>query len=132
MPTKQKPRRPARKRTLRARFSTPGAEPRLRIICETVGPGKAQLLELLEETHSISESARRMNMSYPRAWALVATLNRTFSEPLVESAPGGRQGGGSRLSATGAMVLRLYQRIHARSVSATRSDLRTLHRLLKH
>jgi molybdate transport system regulatory protein len=132
MPPKPKKSHPARKRTLRGRFSAPSAEPRLRIICETVGPGKAQLLELLSETCSISESARRMSMSYPRAWALVETLNRTFSRPLVESATGGSRGGGSRLTVTGKLVLQLYHRIHAHSLSATRSDLLKLHRLLKH
>ena len=35
------------------------------------GPGKAVLLKLVEETGSISEAAKRMEMSYMRAWSLI-------------------------------------------------------------
>ncbi len=36
-----------------------------------MGPGKAELLEAIEKTGSISAAAREMNMSYRRAWQLV-------------------------------------------------------------
>ena len=61
-------------RSLKKRFGTPDAEPRMRIICETIGPGKAALLGLIAETHSISEAARRMKMSYKRAWQLIEAM----------------------------------------------------------
>ena len=60
-----------------------------------VGPGKVALLKAIRETGSISAAARRMNMSYRRAWLLVDTMNRCFRKPLVDSSPGGKGGGGS-------------------------------------
>ncbi len=36
-----------------------------------VGPGKAELLEHIRETGSISAAGRAMGMSYKRAWMLV-------------------------------------------------------------
>ena len=36
-----------------------------------MGPGKADLLTHVAETGSLSESARRMKMSYMKAWLLV-------------------------------------------------------------
>ena len=120
-----------KRRTLRSRFATPTEKPRLRIIACTIGPGKAQVLELIEETGSISEAARQMGMSYLRAWQLVEALNASFREPLVASGTGGARGGGSRLTPTGRRVLKLYRSMQQQSQAAIHADLLALHRLLK-
>lgn len=78
-----------------------------------LGPGKAELLILIEETGSISAAARRMGMSYRRAWLLVETMNRCFASPLVETAQGGKGGGGAGVSELGRRVLVLYQQMEA-------------------
>lgn len=79
-----------------------------------LGPGKAELLMLIEETGSISAAARRMGMSYRRAWLLVETMNRCFASPLVETAQGGKGGGGAGVSELGRRVLVLYHQMEAR------------------
>ena len=40
-----------------------------------MGPGKAELVERIGRTGSISAAAREMGMSYRRAWQLVESLN---------------------------------------------------------
>ena len=117
--------------SLKKRFGTPDAEPRLRIICDTIGPGKAALLRLIAETHSISEAARQMKMSYKRAWQLIEAMNGCFREPLVESMTGGSKGGGSQLSPVGKQVLALYNAIYAKSLKTGARELRRLHGFLK-
>ncbi|MES1203208.1 MAG: LysR family transcriptional regulator [Pseudomonadota bacterium] len=79
-----------------------------------LGPGKADLLDLIESTGSISAAARKLNMSYSRAWALVDAMNRAFKAPLVEAAPGGKAGGGARVTETGRIVVRRYRVLQAR------------------
>jgi molybdate transport system regulatory protein len=74
-----------------------------------MGPGKAALLEAIAESGSISGSARKLGMSYRRAWLLVDTMNRCFREPLVASATGGSGGGGARLTDFGRRVLAAYR-----------------------
>jgi molybdate transport system regulatory protein len=74
-----------------------------------VGPGKIQLLELIEETGSISAAGRAMAMSYRRAWLLVESLNTGFREPVVDAQPGGRHGGGARLTPFGRDLVRRYR-----------------------
>eukprot|EP00998_Keelungia_sp_KM082_P002714 NODE_13333_length_435_cov_0.805195_g13310_i0.p2 GENE.NODE_13333_length_435_cov_0.805195_g13310_i0~~NODE_13333_length_435_cov_0.805195_g13310_i0.p2 ORF type:complete len:137 (+),score=22.58 NODE_13333_length_435_cov_0.805195_g13310_i0:22-432(+) len=74
-----------------------------------LGPGKADLLELIGETGSIAAAGRRMKMSYKRAWSLVETLNAMFAGPLVESSRGGEQGGGATLTPLGHDVLTRYR-----------------------
>lgn len=73
-----------------------------------MGPGKADLLAAIEETGSISAAARRMRMSYRRAWLLVHTMNECFASPLVEAEKGGASRGGARLTTAGRKVLELY------------------------
>ena len=56
---------------------------RLRIVGRekiALGPGKAELLALLEETGSLGRAARRMGMSCMKARSLTTTM-----EPLVEN-----------------------------------------------
>lgn len=86
--------------------------PRLRLKAgDTIalGPGKAQLLELIQQHRSISAAARALKMSYRRAWLLVDTMNTCFQNPLVLTATGGSQGGGAELSEEGQKVLMLYR-----------------------
>src|ERR1700755_2387712 len=79
-----------------------------------LGPGKAELLAHIAETGSISEAARRMEMSYNRAWLLVRTMNRCFKEPLVHSTRGGDRHGGAELTKFGEQVLKLYRQLESK------------------
>lgn len=92
-----------------------------------LGPGKADLLEGILETGSISAAGRRMRMSYKRAWQLVDELNGLFDAPLVAASPGGSGGGGASLTKRGRDVLARYRRMHAACVAAIAVDLRFLH-----
>lgn len=96
-----------------------------------MGPGKAELLDHISETGSISESARRMEMSYNRAWLLVRTMNRCFKQPLVIAMRGGDKHGGAQLTKTGRQVLTLYQQLESKVAAATRWPLKNLLSCLK-
>ena len=91
-----------------------------------LGPGKADLLEGILDTGSISAAGRRMRMSYKRAWQLVEELNALFDAPLVAASTGGRGGGGATLTKRGRDVLARYRRMHAAAVAAMAADLRFL------
>lgn len=109
------------------------ASPRLRVLfghAIAIGPGKAELLERIAETGSISAAARRMGMSYRRAWLLVETMNACFRAPLVETAKGGAGGGGATLTALGLEVLQRYRRMEQAAAAAAAEELRALTELL--
>jgi molybdate transport system regulatory protein len=91
-----------------------------------LGPGKADLLEGIRDTGSISAAGRRMRMSYKRAWQLVDELNRLFDAPLVAASKGGPGGGGAALTTIGEDVLSRYRRMHAACCQAIVKDLRAL------
>lgn len=75
------------------------------------GPGKADLLDAIATTGSISAAGKYLGMSYRRTWLLVDAMNRCFHQPLVETATGGAQGGGTRLTDYGVEVLKRYRQL---------------------
>ena len=75
----------------------------------TLGRGKADLLQGIDEEGSISAAGRRMGMSYRRAWSLVEEMNGHFVASLVDSSRGGAKGGGAQLTERGRQVLADYR-----------------------
>ena len=109
-------------------------KPRLRVVRGNeivLGPGKAELLELLVQTGSLNEAARRLEMSYMRAWTLVKTMNRCFRRPLTVAERGGRKGGGMLVTATGRRVLALYQEMDSAAQASTKAAWKDLQKLVR-
>ena len=112
----------------------PLLRPRFRVVCGNniaLGPGKMELLALLLETESLNEAAKRLDMSYMRAWKLVKTMNACFREPVAVSARGGKTGGGMKVTPTGRRALALYQEMEAISLRSTTAQWRRLQKLLR-
>ncbi len=85
---------------------------KIQLICGdeiAMGPGKADLLEAIGRSGSISAAARDLGMSYRRAWQLVDVMNRCFRKKLVDTQPGGGKAAGARLTAEGEAVLSAYR-----------------------
>jgi molybdate transport system regulatory protein len=93
---------------------------------EGFGPGKARLLELIEELGSIRSAAAAMNMSYRHAWLLLQSVEDTFGAPVISTATGGARGGGAKLTDLGRTVLARYRAIEAQAVRATTGELSEL------
>lgn len=100
----------------------------LRLYFDTamLGPGKAELMEHIQATGSISAAGRAMGMSYKRAWMLVEELNAAFATPLIQSARGGAGGGGASLTDEGAQVLALFRQIEAKAQNAVAAEIAAL------
>ncbi len=110
-------------------MSDPGPRITLRAVLSSgtaIGPGKADLLQGIDETGSIAAAGRRMGMSYKRAWYLIDTMNQYFSEPLVASTKGGKSGGGAVLTETGKTVLAAYREAEREASSAAEAALAKL------
>ena len=83
-----------------------------------IGPGKIELLREIREHQSISAAARKMNMSYRRAWLLVDDLNAAFRRPVVMKWIGGKSRGGATLTPTGEKLVESYDAVVARAATA--------------
>jgi molybdate transport system regulatory protein len=89
-----------------------------------MGPGKAELIERIAQTGSISAAARAMGMSYRRAWQLVEALNRAYREPVINTAVGGKRGGGARVTAFGKRLAARFRAMERKASAAIAADLR--------
>jgi molybdate transport system regulatory protein len=114
------------------RAKTQTLRPQLRISFKksiAMGPGKADLLDAIAQSGSISAAARALGMSYRRAWLLVETMNECFKAPLVETATGGQHGGGAQVTDLGREVVRRYRAMERKasaSVSREMTDFAAL------
>ena len=87
---------------------TNAVRPRLRVYHGdeiALGPGKVDLLEAIEKAGTLAGAARRLGMSYMRAWKLLQTMNACFREPLVDTSRGGSGHGKATLTDTGRAAL---------------------------
>jgi len=108
--------------------------PRLRVLLGAsiaIGPGRAELLEAIGRTGSISAAAREMDMSYRRAWLLVEATNAAFVAPLVATATGGSGGGGAQLTDFGRMALDRYRQMELKASAAISAEFADFRALLK-
>jgi molybdate transport system regulatory protein len=93
---------------------------------EAFGPGKARLLELIEQQGSIRSAATAMHMSYRHAWLLLQAVEDTFGAPVLTTATGGAKGGGAKLTELGRMVVASYRAIEAQAAQAAGQELSEL------
>jgi len=108
--------------------------PRLRVMRRreiALGPGRVDLLEFIGKTGSLRAAAKKMGMSYMRAWTLVKYTNRCFEKPLVEVVRGGKTGGGAKLTEAGWDVVRLYRRMEKQSQGAVKETWSELRKFLE-
>jgi molybdate transport system regulatory protein len=97
-----------------------------------IGPGKADLLQAINETGSLTAAAARFAMSYKRAWTLVQEMNSAFEELLVVTEKGGAGGGGTaKLTRLGHRVLTRYREMEANANKAVAAGITDLRRHLK-
>ena len=97
-----------------------------------LGPGKADLLQAIDETASLTKAAARFGMSYKRGWSLVREMNAAFAEPLVETEKGGSGGGGgASLTPLGKRVLKRYRQMEKDAANVIAAGVADLRRHLK-
>jgi molybdate transport system regulatory protein len=96
-----------------------------------MGPGKAELIERIAETGSISAAARAMGMSYRRAWQLVEALNASYQDPVVTTAIGGEKGGGAHVTPHGRRLAAAFRAMEQKASAAIAADLKRFARQLR-
>lgn len=62
------------------------------------GVGRTRILETIHDTGSINKAAKKMKMSYRRAWSCVVSIEKRIGHPLVIRTKGGKDGGGAILT----------------------------------
>lgn len=76
--------------------------------CNYLGRGKIQLLKYIHETGSLSQAAKKMKMSYKAAWDDIQNINQHSPAIVVQTATGGKNGGGSKISDYGKELIETF------------------------
>ncbi len=76
-----------------------------------MGIGLVWLLQGIERHGSISNAARAMELSYPKALRMIADLERGLGQAVVLRHKGGSGRGGAELTPEGQSFLRRYDRL---------------------
>ncbi len=90
------------------------------------GKGINRLLHLCREYHSLHKAAEEMRMSYRKALQIVQRAERCFNRPLLERSIGGKDGGGSRLTAFGEELVAAFSAIEAELDAAAQEKVRRM------
>ena len=70
-----------------------------------------RLLAAIDATGSLSQAARDVGVTYKGAWDIIERANNLSPQVLISTAIGGKQGGGSRLTAAGKTLLTLFLQV---------------------
>lgn len=80
-----------------------------------VGNGRITLLEYIHETGSMAKAAKKLGMSYKKAWELVKSMNTQSDIELVVKATGGKNGGGTQLTEKGLSIITQFRELEQKS-----------------
>ena len=80
-----------------------------------IGNGRVTLLEYIHETGSMTKAAKKLGMSYKKAWELVKSMNEQANQPLVSKETGGKNGGGTQLTNAGLKMIQQFRVLEEKS-----------------
>ena len=77
------------------------------------GPGIVALLELIDETGSVKEACRQMELSYTKGWHIINRAEKELDFELITRVRGGREGGGASVTPRGRSLIEKYKVMQA-------------------
>lgn len=77
-----------------------------------LGEGRVRLLKAIEETGSLSKAAKRLQISYKKAWTLIDAVNKSSKKPVTVTSIGGKGGGGAVLTEYGKKLIVAFEEIN--------------------
>ena len=84
------------------------------------GEGPARLLRAVEELQSLRAAAMSMNMAYTKALKLIKNTEKALGYPVIARVTGGKDGGGSTLTAEGKEWLTRYEQYRDACIQSNR------------
>jgi molybdate transport system regulatory protein len=73
-----------------------------------IGAGRAELLKIIDEEHSLRKAASKLGISYKHAWLMLKKMNEALGEPAIITVRGGKNQG-TFLTDLGRKLLEEYE-----------------------
>lgn len=83
------------------------------------GRGIHELLQRVDELHSLRAAAQSMEMAYSKAWTIVRQCEQELGFPLLHSVTGGKHGGGATVTQEARQIMETYERFICRMQEVT-------------
>jgi len=77
-----------------------------------LGEGRVRLLKAIDDTGSLSKAAKKLNISYKKAWTLIDAVNKSSKKPVTLTSIGGKGGGGAQLTTYGKKLISAFDNIN--------------------
>ncbi|MDO4662005.1 MAG: LysR family transcriptional regulator [Tissierellia bacterium] len=74
-----------------------------------MGPGPLELLKNIEKTRSVKKAAKKMELSYSKAWKMINLIEKEIGFSVVYRKSGGSYGGESTITEDGKRLIELYE-----------------------
>ncbi|TNF49355.1 MAG: LysR family transcriptional regulator [Deltaproteobacteria bacterium] len=76
-----------------------------------LGDGRYRLLSAVEQTGSINAAAKKLGMSYRKAWSQLNAMDEHAPFPLFEKRTGGKGGGATHLTQAALDLLQNFEKL---------------------
>lgn len=73
------------------------------------GRGRRFLLEAIDKSGSINQAAKKINISYRKAWGYIKAMEERLGIKLIDRQIGGRSGGGATITEDARRFLKRYE-----------------------
>lgn len=93
------------------------------------GPGRLELLGHIQSEGSLSKAARKMDMSYKKAWEMVNDLNNRGSKAYVLLKKGGEKGGGAEITEHAKKLIFRFEQLSEKLKKITEEEAEILDRI---
>ena len=90
------------------------------------GPGVRTLLEWIREEGSVRDACEKMGLSYSKGRKMLDRAEKELGYTIVERSPGGKNGGGARVSDEGLKLLEKYERFEKELTETAAEEYREI------
>jgi molybdate transport system regulatory protein len=78
-----------------------------------LGDKKCELLKAIDETGSLNDAMRKLNLTYRKTWDNLRKIENELGFPLIKPTRGGVDGGCTVLTREGRIIVQAFEQFHA-------------------
>ncbi len=77
-----------------------------------LGDKKCELLKAIDETGSLNDAMKKLNLTYRKTWENLRKIERELGFALIKPTRGGADGGNTVLTTEGKILIQAFDRFH--------------------
>ncbi len=78
-----------------------------------LGDKKCELLRAIDETGSLNDAMKKLNLTYRKTWDNLRKIERELGFPLIKPTRGGADGGNTVLTVEGKILIQAFEKFHS-------------------